>query len=89
MSNPRDQPKESKTGMLLGGIFSAELIDSSGETVELDGIDISSAEEGTATVNWEHVDAETGFGKETIGRVIYVKKIFKKGDCETTEQEKF
>lgn len=76
--------KDSK-GMVIDGAFSSEAIDSSGEIVKLDGLDISLFEEGQATANYEHQGKE-GMGKETVGHIIYVKKIFKPEDCEDARQ---
>jgi len=79
--------KNSK-GMVLCGAFATEAVDSSGEIVKINGIDISSMEEGQATANSEHVSLTDGMGKETVGKVIYVHKIYKKDDCEDELQEK-
>jgi hypothetical protein len=57
--------KDSK-GMLLCGVFSSEAVDSSGEVVKLDGIDISSLEEGQGTANVEHVSNTEGLGKDGL-----------------------
>jgi GGDEF domain-containing protein len=86
-----DRPtlKDSK-GMIIDGVFSSEAIDSSGEIVKLDGIDISSMEEGTAAANYEHKGPEAkGFGREIVGRIIYVHKVFKADDCEDDRQRMF
>jgi diguanylate cyclase (GGDEF)-like protein len=79
--------KNSK-GMILCGAFATEAVDSSGEIVKIDGIDISSLEEGQGTANSEHVSLTDGMGKETVGKIIYVHKIYKKSDCEDEMQEK-
>jgi diguanylate cyclase (GGDEF)-like protein len=80
---------DNSKGMLLEGIFSSELVDSSGEVVSLEGMDISSMEEGKGVVNWEHLSASDGAGKEVVGKVIYVKKIFKASDCDNDSQRYF
>lgn len=79
---------ENSKGMVIDGVFSSEAIDSSGEIVKLGGLDISSMEEGQATANHEHMKKDDGgFGRETIGRIIYVKKVFKLEDCEDDRQK--
>ena len=74
-------------GMVIDGVFSSEAIDSSGEVVKLDGLDISLFEEGQGTANYEHQGKE-GMGKETVGHVIYAKKVYSLKDCEG-ERENF
>jgi GGDEF domain-containing protein len=79
--------KNSK-GMVIDGVFSSEAIDSSGEIVKLAGLDIASMEEGQATANYEHKNKDDGgFGRETVGRIIYVKKIFDLQDCDDDRQK--
>jgi len=80
-------PKNS-TGMLLEGIFSSEVVDSSGEIVKLEGMDISSFEAGEGVANYEHNDKSHN-GKEVVGKIVYVKKIFESEDCETDSQKFF
>lgn len=80
--------KDSK-GMLIAGIFSSQTVDSSGEVVSTEGLDISSMEEGKAVCNYEHLSASDGVGKEVIGTVVYVHKVFTYSDCEDDIQKKF
>jgi diguanylate cyclase (GGDEF)-like protein len=75
-------------GMLICGILSSENVDSSGEVVSLEGMDISSLEAGEGVANYEHLGAAEGQGKEVVGRIVYVKKIYKESDCDD-EDEKF
>jgi diguanylate cyclase (GGDEF)-like protein len=78
------------TGMLLDGCFATEAIDSSGEIVDITDMDITTMEEGRGTVNYEHIGEDGGgFGKETVGKVVYVRKIFKESDCETDRQRDY
>lgn len=84
----RPQIKDS-LDMHLEGVFSSEVVDSSGEIVKIDGMDISTFEAGEGTANVEHVGVHDGLGKETVGKVIYVKKIFSRGDCEDESQRFF
>ena len=80
--------KDSK-GMLIAGIFSSQTVDSSGEIVETLGLDVTSMEEGKAVCNYEHLSASDGVGKEVIGTVVYVHKVFTYSDCEDDIQKKF
>lgn len=73
-------------GMILDGVLASEAIDSSGEIVKIDGMDISSMEDGEATANYEHKGKDSSDGRETVGRIIYVHKIFNKDDCEDERQ---
>jgi len=72
--------------MILAGIFAAETIDSSGERLMIDGLDISSFQDGTASVNYEHKDAKDSNGEEKVGVVLDAKKIFSAKDC-TSDME--
>jgi len=77
--------------MVIDGAFGTEAIDSSGEILEIKGVDISDGEEGKALANWEHRDEEANgaSSNDFVGKIIYVKKIFKKGDCETDRQRHY
>jgi hypothetical protein len=74
--------------MVLEGVFSSEVVDSSGEIVILDGMDITTLEAGEGVANYEHTGKEGG-GKEIVGKIIYVKKITKLSDCEDSSQRYF
>src|SRR6185437_6588779 len=69
------------TGMVLACIFAAETIDSSGERLLVDGLDISSFQDGTAPVNYEHKHSKDSNGEEKVGVVLDAKKIFSAKDC--------
>lgn len=73
-----------RKGLVLGGIFAAEVPDKSGETLSIANLDISSLESGTAFANSEHAQDF----KSQVGRVIRAKKIFKDKDCESTFEKK-
>jgi diguanylate cyclase (GGDEF)-like protein len=75
-------------GMILDGVFASEAIDSSGEVVKIDGMDISSMQDGESTANYEHHGKDNdGDGTETVGRIVYVRKIFELNDCEDDRQK--
>lgn len=75
-------------GTFLDGIMTAPLIDSSGERLWIEGVDLTDFYNGTAVINWEHAPASSG-SENIIGQVVYCKKIMKKEDCETKRQRYF
>lgn len=78
------------TGMLVDGVFASEVIDSSGEIVSIEGMDITTMEEGQGVANYEHMGEEGGgFGREVVGKIVYVRKIFKESDCENDRQRTY
>lgn len=63
-------------------IAGSQLRDTQGETLDLNGADISELERGVGRLNDNH-----GKGSfNCIGRVTYAKKIFKADDCENDRQ---
>ncbi len=84
--------------MIVALVAASEAIDKVGEKIDIKGIDITSFEEGTGTLNVEHVDPgekdprdptkPLSFGQETVGKIIAAKKIFSKKDCENEIEEK-
>lgn len=78
------------TGLLLDGVFASEAIDSSGEILDIKGLEISDFEEGKGLANYEHKDS-TGDsnGQEIVGKVIFSKKVFKEDDCTDERQRLF
>lgn len=82
MSIIKQIAKEAK-GMLLDGIGASEHIDSSGEILDIKGCDIKDVEDGVAVINYEHKDDTP---TDTIGRLVYAKKIYSAKDCEDDRQ---
>ena len=79
--------KVKSTGMIIDGCMAAQTVDSSGEVIEIEGIDLSTIEAGEGIVNYEHIGEEgKGFGQEVVGKIIYCKKILKESDCENDRQ---
>ena len=79
----------SSKGMVIDGVAASECIDSSGEVIEIEGVDCAQLEEdGGILLNWEHKDGDEG-ADTIVGRVIYLKKIFKESDCETERQRDY
>jgi hypothetical protein len=78
-------------GMVIDGIGTSEAIDSSGELLELAGLDISDLTSGKGVLNTEHRgDDAPGYSYlDIIGRVIFARKIFKRDDCENDRQRMY
>lgn len=74
--------------MIIDGIYGSECIDSSGETLDVSGADVSDWEKGTLLLDWEHEPGEKG-ASTIVGKTIYCKKIFKVSDCENDRQRKY
>lgn len=74
-----------KKSTIIEGIASTESKDSQGETLDLDGADISQLLEGRGFVNSDH----SGRFEHLVGRVLEAKKIYSMDDCETPQQVKY
>lgn len=73
-------------GMKLDAPVATNALDSSGEVLSIQGLDITDFLEGRAVANWEHSNtSEDG----AVGHFIYAKKIFSEADCETPRQLSF
>lgn len=70
-------------GTLIHGIGASEHLDSSGERISIEGLDISSLERGEGVLNYEHKNENAS---HIVGKVILAKKVFSEKDCKT-EQE--
>jgi hypothetical protein len=70
-------------GMYIDGIASSQAIDTAGEVVSIQGMDISSLV--GSVFNWEH-NSDTPM--QVVGKILYAKKIFEEGDCENDRQKK-
>lgn len=82
-----DSPKP--TGLIFDGVAASEQTDSSGERLLVGGCDISNWEKGLGTLNWEHrnATAKEASPMDTVGTIIYAKKIFGLEDCDTDRQK--
>ena len=69
-------------GTLIHGCAATEHIDSSGERISIEGLDISSLPID-GLFNYEH---KSDIPAQVVGKILLAKKIFKKEDCETPEQ---
>lgn len=83
--------KDNTSGMLIQGILGSQALDRSGEMLDVEGADVSDVKLGRVSLNWEHKsDKDEGAtAADVVGRIIYVKKIFKESDCENDQQLKF
>jgi hypothetical protein len=91
--------KFTEKSMIIDGIAAAQTVDSSGEILQIKGCDISSLKEGKGVLNWEHQgppknDDEKKKGvqdspRNSIGKIIYAKKIFGLEDCDDDRQKFF
>ncbi len=80
----------SQKGMIIAGVAASEALDSVGERVMIDGIDTSLLEsDGTFNVEHASQGKDGAFGGETVGKILYVKKIFKKTDCDSELQRAY
>lgn len=74
-----------KLGTVIHGIGASEHLDSSGERISVEGIDISSLEHD-GLVNFEH---KSDTSSQLIGKVVEATKILKKEDCKNKHHEYF
>lgn len=96
LSNMSDTPT---TGLLLDGVFASQAIDSSGEILDIKGMDVSDFDEGKGLANYEHQEDERDkeekakdekpHGEEIVGKVIFTKKIFGPDDCANDRERLF
>jgi|GEM_PF-6673172 len=76
---------ELKKSTIIEGIASTTARDSQGESLDLDGADISALLDGRGFVNSDH----SGRFEHLVGRVMDAKKIYSVKDCETPTQVKY
>jgi anti-sigma28 factor (negative regulator of flagellin synthesis) len=72
-------------GTFVDGIGASQNIDSSGEIVDISGLDISSLEVD-GSLNWEH---KKDVPDQLVGKILKAKKIFSDKDCEDDRQKYF
>jgi GNAT superfamily N-acetyltransferase len=72
-------------GTRLHGIAASEHLDTSGERINVAGMDISSLPLD-GVLNWEHEGGEEGkkVPSQIVGKILDAKKIFSEEDCENT-----
>lgn len=72
---------------IIDGIAASEHLDSSGESLSIDGMDISSLGGPDSILNWEHGAKEKP--SQVVGKVTFAKKIRKKEDAKTRREKYF
>ena len=77
--------KNIKNGTFIHGIAASEHIDSSGERIIVEGVDISSLTQD-GVFNYEHKSDTAG---SIVGKILEAKKILKKEDCENEAHKYF
>lgn len=65
-------------GTLLHGCASSEALDTSGERILIDGLDISTLDK-TGVLNYEH---KSDLPNQVVGKILKAHKIFKVEDCQ-------
>lgn len=78
--------KKPPVGQIIDGVAASAAVDSAGERLDINGLDITDFKNGTAVLNYEHEGPENGHGMEIVGKIIYARKIFQESDCETPRQ---
>jgi hypothetical protein len=83
--------RELSKSLVLDGIAASAAIDSSGEQLDIDGLDISDLEQGLGVLNYEHRgDKDSGASaNDVIGAITYAKKIFAEKDCSNARERSY
>lgn len=78
-------------GTKIAGIAAAEAIDTSAEKISIEGLDISSIEDGYGLVNYEHKNPKQdgASAQDLLGAITYAHKVFSEKDCENDRQRDF
>jgi hypothetical protein len=66
-------------GTLIDGIAASEALDTAGERLSIEGVDISSLPV-SGQLNWEHKNDTPA---QMVGKILVAKKIFTEADCES------
>ena len=69
---------------IIDGIAASEHLDSSGESLSITGMDISSLGGPDSILNWEHSSKEKP--AQVVGKVTFAKKILKKADAKNKRE---
>jgi hypothetical protein len=77
--------EKAKRGTFIHGIAASEHLDSSGERIMIEGVDITSLTKD-GTFNYEH---DSKSPASIVGKILEAKKILKRADCETDHQKYF
>jgi len=77
------------TGLIFDGVAGSEALDSSGERLSIEGCDCSAWDSAEGILfNYEHADASSG-PSAIVGKVVYLKKIYERSDCEDERQRMY
>lgn len=78
---------DKKCGTFIHGIATSQALDSSGERIIIDGVDISSLVDGNGGVfNYEH---KSDTSSQIVGKILEAKKILKRSDCTNDDHRYF
>ena len=77
--------EKTKRGTFIHGIAASEHIDSSGERIMIEGVDITSLTKD-GTFNYEH---DSKSPSSIVGKIWEAKKILKRADCDNESQKYF
>lgn len=72
---------------IIDGIAASEHLDSSGETLNIEGMDISSLGGPDSILNWEHGSKDRP--SQVVGKVTFARKIMKKSDAKNKREKYF
>jgi len=76
-----------KKNTIIDGIAASEHLDSSGESLSIEGMDISSLGGPDSILNWEHGSKDRP--SQVVGKVTFAKKIMKKDGAKTKREKYF
>jgi len=71
-------------GLMIDGVAASSALDTSGEIVDIRGMDITSLAV-SGTINFEH---KSDLPAQTVGKILKAKKILKSSDC-SNDREKY
>lgn len=72
---------------IIDGIAASEHLDSSGESLSIEGMDISSLGGPDSILNWEHGSKDRP--SQVVGKVTFAKKLLKAADAKTKREKYF
>ena len=72
---------------IIDGIAASEHLDSSGESLSIEGMDISSLGGPDSILNWEHGSKDRP--SQVVGKVTFARKIMKKSDAKNKREVYF
>jgi hypothetical protein len=76
-----------KKNTIIDGIAASEHLDSSGESLSIEGMDISSLGGPDSILNWEHGSKDRP--SQVVGKVTFAKKIMKSNQAKTKREKYF